>query len=500
MIAHVDSIRSPKLSTKRKVIFGATFSLGILALLELSASVLLKETLAEREAEPLSREDWAPTMRGNPYLLWEYAPGQRTEQGTDVNINSLGLRGSEPVRPKPNSVRRIITTGDSSVYGFMVGEGDVFIDVVQQRLASIDPNIETWNCAIPGYSTYQSLNLLEMRALTLEPDIIVIANIWSDNNFDTFVDRELLSTYQNYEGGLSGVITSLFGWSHIYKAADYLVRVKGGDEALAREVGWEVGGQDATSGQRRVSVNDYAANLQRMVDVSEANSAIPVFAMLPHPTDLMPSSEPPAWDLYREVMRDTAERNGALLVDLREPFAASGLTHDELFFEEGEPGIRGNLHPTVVGHRLMGEAIADALAGWASSGEIQYSPFDSPIPIYEDPFVFEDGDPSKTPEIGNSGDVVFSGEVLLENFSGVSLQVDAIVPNSFPPQRLHGARLNEPGPFRMSLPPGTESVTLMIYEDITGDGPTSDDRRYDWSDRMVVLNGSNVIIDLNTED
>lgn len=500
MIAPVDSNRSPKLSTKRKVIFGVTISMAIMGFFELSASVLLKDTLNEREAAPPSRADWAPTMRGNPYLLWEYAPGQRTEHGTDVNINSLGLRGPEPAIPKPQGARRIITTGDSSVYGFMVGEGEVFIDVAQQNLAAIDSNIESWNAAIPGYSTYQSLNLLETRALTLEPDLIVIANIWSDNNFDTFVDKELINTYQNYEGGLTGLVASVFEWSALFRALDYTIRVEGGAQAEAREVGWEVGGQDTTSGERRVAVNDYATNLQRLIDLSRDNDAIPVFAMLPHPTDLVESREPPAWDLYRDVMSDTASRNGVLLVDFREAFAASGLPYGELFFEEGEPGIRGDLHPTRIGHRIMGETLAQALSQWAETGDLDVAPVPGPTIIYEDPFVFSDGDPNKTPELGSANDTILSGEISLEVFQGASLQIDALVPGSFPPRRINGAILSGPGPFSISLPGETTSVTLMIYEDMTGDGPTADDRRHDWSDRVVVLDGSEIVIDLNGND
>ena len=96
---------------------GATLAFFTVA--ELGARLSCSGTLADRERllnqeeELLSRDneegswvdapeaqDWAPTMRGNPFLLWEYAPGQRTESDTDVNINRLGLRGPESRRRK----------------------------------------------------------------------------------------------------------------------------------------------------------------------------------------------------------------------------------------------------------------------------------------------------------------------------------------------------------------------------------------------------------------
>ena len=32
-----------------------------------------------------------------------------------------------------------------------------------------------------------------------EPDLLVVANIWSDNNFDSFIDKDLLATTMGFE-------------------------------------------------------------------------------------------------------------------------------------------------------------------------------------------------------------------------------------------------------------------------------------------------------------
>ena len=55
-----------------------------------------------------------------------------------------------------------------------------------------------------GYSSFQSVNLLHLRGLSTEPDLFVIGNIWSDNNFDSFIDKELLATYTGYEQSIVG--------------------------------------------------------------------------------------------------------------------------------------------------------------------------------------------------------------------------------------------------------------------------------------------------------
>ena len=132
---------------------------------------------------PPSTREGATALRGNPYLLFEFAPGVRREQGVTVTINSLSMRGVEPARPKPNGVMRFITTGDSSVFGFGVEDNEVFSSV-----AAVNLNKKA--LYVRGYQRGCA------RLLSLSPSIFaptriknrarsfVVANIWSDNNFD----------------------------------------------------------------------------------------------------------------------------------------------------------------------------------------------------------------------------------------------------------------------------------------------------------------------------
>ena len=162
--------------------------------------------------------------------MWEQAPGVRVEHNIPANINSLGLRGDEPTMPKPAGVRRLLATGDSSVYGFRVRDDEVFITKTAELLGGAEAKIEGWNAAIPGYSTYQTINMLEMRALALEPDVLVIANLWSDNNFDAFVDKELLAAYTTFEGSSTHQMHRLLQGSAFYRLMHYRLTVATGAE------------------------------------------------------------------------------------------------------------------------------------------------------------------------------------------------------------------------------------------------------------------------------
>jgi lysophospholipase L1-like esterase len=425
-------------------------------------------------------QDWAPTMRGNPFLLWEYAPGQRTESDTDVNINSLGLRGPEPVIPKPLGVRRLLSTGDSTVYGFKVRDGAVFIDIAAKVLG---PTVEGWSAAIPGYSSYQSLNMLEMRALKLEPDVLVIGNIWSDNNFDTFVDRDLLEVYADFQQGKTQRMRGFLDNSALFRWLDYQLQSGRGSarserekRSRARKVGWTVGGQDNSSGNRRVAANDYANNLNALIDTAHANKAEAIFILLPHPFDLVDDGkEAPAWALYRQIMQNVAEHRGVPLVNMVEVFQASEQSRQALFFDEGEPGIQDDLHPTELGHRIMGEALAQALKDWAGGENLESDGTGASGGPYTDPFVFTEGDPTKVAKTGDPSAIAVTGTVEIQGSRAKRIQIDAIQPGQRPPRVIGTTRLVEPGPFTIQLPRGIPDVTFMVYEDLTGNGPTEDD-------------------------
>ena len=60
--------------------------------------------------------DWE-TMLGDPELLWVLEPNRSFQTGRDLTrINALGLREQNLPAPKKPNERRIIVTGDSSIY------------------------------------------------------------------------------------------------------------------------------------------------------------------------------------------------------------------------------------------------------------------------------------------------------------------------------------------------------------------------------------------------
>lgn len=288
-------------------------------------------------------------MNGNPWLLWELIPGDHVERGGHVHVNALGFRDRERgAKTRP----RVLALGDSSIYGFGNDDDDVFTARLERAVAA-----DFINGGVPGYSSFQALNLLRGRGLDLDPDLLLVGTLWSDNNFDSFSDVDLLASYAGWTDTPTAALRQSLAASALFRGLDYQLRIRG-TASRARTVGWQVGGDDPRSGARRVAIVDYARNLETFCSIMAARAGGVVFVLLPNREDIAAEAADPAWGPYRDVMRAAADRCGAPLVDGPAAFRATGQSADALFLDL--------MHPTAEGHRWLYEAVASTLseAGW----------------------------------------------------------------------------------------------------------------------------------------
>lgn len=107
-------------------------------------------------------------------LLWRFS----AQDGR----NSLGLRNREIV-DKEEDVLRILFLGDSLVWGSETSSGKLYTEVVEDNLnnvLNIDKRIEVINAGIPGYTTYQELEFLNVYGLDMQPDFVVLGFVFND--------------------------------------------------------------------------------------------------------------------------------------------------------------------------------------------------------------------------------------------------------------------------------------------------------------------------------
>jgi lysophospholipase L1-like esterase len=273
-------------------------------------------------------------------LGWELAPGPCTSFGVppSTTINTLGLRGPLP-GPKSEGRKRLVTLGDSTVFGVLVADDQVFGAVAAhtvQRRSGHD--MEAVDGGVPGYSSEQARRLYDRRLRDADADFVVIATLWSDSQPAPRSDLETMFP----EG--ERVLAPLQRSALFRLMETWIGRARG-----PREVEWELQG---TAGPTRVPLPRYRENLEAMIDASRDDGATPVLLMLPSTRDLRRQPlEPPRPD-YRETMRQVAAEHDVLLVDGAAPFFG------------GDPSLMADdVHPTAAGHRLLGETLAQALIG-----------------------------------------------------------------------------------------------------------------------------------------
>jgi len=463
--------------TTRKLLFALLVALLVLGLAEGLARLLGDEILRQADSPPLPPMDGAPMMQGNPYLLWELAPGTRKEMNVTVTINRLGLRGPEWTLEKPPGVRRIMALGDSSVFGLGVEDHQVFTSLLDDVVGD---GVQVINAAVPGYSTYQAINLLQIRGLSLQPDVVLVACLWSDNNTDWFVDRELLAAYSSFRSSWARALRTALERLAFYRLLDYQLRVARGPQ-LERKVGWLVG-QGEIRGERRVPINEYAENLETIAQLAHEAGAEVMYMILPNTQDLRDSrAKQVCWDPYRRVMRDTALRHGAPLIDLPKAFLERG---GELFHDD--------MHPNVEGHRLMAAQVHAALADrdWLAGGALERNAQPGNLPWYDDPFELHvrDGGPEEA-QVGvpGAGTLRLAGTVRVPDYAGGGIKLEVITTVRGAPKVVGSTHMDGPGSFETWIPEGPGLVYFALAFDEDDDGHDPQDRHMTLAGEMVDL-------------
>lgn len=111
-------------------------------------------------------------------------PGLRLKSSTyDVTVNSLGLRGPEIDSEKASESVRIAVLGGSSVFGYLVPDGQdscrALESLLQERLGSVD----VLNAGVPGYNMRQCRFRYESQIAPLDPDWVILYLGWNDMPF-----------------------------------------------------------------------------------------------------------------------------------------------------------------------------------------------------------------------------------------------------------------------------------------------------------------------------
>lgn len=125
---------------------------------------------------PMAREpELKQWRRPSPTLGWELIPNLkgRGHLGSNIEINSHGLRDVEHSWDKAHGTYRILGLGDSFAFGYGINREDTYLNKLEALFVEDDKPVEVINGGVIGYSLYQSITYLKQRGVKYHPDLVV---------------------------------------------------------------------------------------------------------------------------------------------------------------------------------------------------------------------------------------------------------------------------------------------------------------------------------------
>lgn len=153
----------------------------LVGLCVLEVGVRLFESSAESD-DPLLRPSWTSGQTLRRLARLKTVVGDRT---VALQTNSLGLRGGEPVMPKPADVLRVVCLGDERVLAARVPREQTFCHRLQQALQKRSARrVEVINAGVPGDCPLLALLRVRHDLLALDADLWLLTFDMTDVSDD----------------------------------------------------------------------------------------------------------------------------------------------------------------------------------------------------------------------------------------------------------------------------------------------------------------------------
>ena len=257
-------------------------------------------------------------------LFWRQADGTAT--GLDRALKMV--HPDDPVPPH-NQRLRIVVLGDSCTRLF--GNGLPYSALLEQQLGP--DRIEVYNASLPGYTSHQGLAWLRKQLLAFRPDLVVVYFGWNDHWRTTgLTDRQYAASLK------PGSLRLL----HLFRRPSHPPPL-------------------------RVTVSEYAENLQQIAVAAAASGAKSLFVLAPYHfthenvARLLENRFIAVGDdvlrLHRQYLRAAraaATATGSEVCDAAAVFAYVGRPRQLLH--------RDGIHLTDTGHDALAATLADLIA------------------------------------------------------------------------------------------------------------------------------------------
>jgi hypothetical protein len=283
--------------------------------------------------------------------------------GKDERVNNLGFRGTETTWEKPAGVKRLVSVGDSSTFGVMVGREETYTALVGARLAELGP-WETLNCGIPGTNILQQRLLYELKLKRLGADFVmvyVVPNVRAD--LDAM--REVYDRFGRESAGPLRKAQKALGRLPLYRLL--LRAIRGPVSTRIKSQVEMIYTEHRDDEHEKFLLRGYEKDLEEMRERIVAGGARPIWiwhinriTVLRHadrntPREAM-ENDPISFEgkPYFAVLRDFAKTRGDPVVNPY-PLAVEAA-------QKGETVFLDVIHPTAAGHSVIALAVWEVLA------------------------------------------------------------------------------------------------------------------------------------------
>jgi lysophospholipase L1-like esterase len=149
---------------------------GLLSALAVSEAIV--RLLPRRWLPELQSNDQEPMkfylggivrLSANRALGFELIPDNR-----DAGINAAGYRGPLVTKLTHPDAKRVVGIGDSTLFGLGVAEPDTCLRQLEGMLRAEAAPVQVVNLAVPGYNSRQELEMLKVRGLEMDPDLLIL--------------------------------------------------------------------------------------------------------------------------------------------------------------------------------------------------------------------------------------------------------------------------------------------------------------------------------------
>jgi hypothetical protein len=132
-------------------------------------------------ADPPGRYRLSPGYRGRIY--------NRAEYDNEIRINAEGLRGGE-VEEETETLVRLLSIGDSFVFGVGVEDSETFTVRVAEQLSDRGIPAAGLNAGIPAFGVPDAVSWLVRHGVHLRPDVVILSIFQGNDLVDASPDRE----------------------------------------------------------------------------------------------------------------------------------------------------------------------------------------------------------------------------------------------------------------------------------------------------------------------